>query len=217
MTYADPTFTRDYQGLCAIVADTLNRQDLVSAIPNFTVLATTRIARDMTRVRHPSAMAHATAVFNNGSAALPGDFSSVYKLLATSNPLTAPKLEYVSPDVLDELATDSPVGPTLYYTIVSNQIVLLPSASIAAPATLDLWYFTTLYDLNAANPTNWVLTEYPDLYLYGTLVHSAPYLKADARIPTWEAAYQRIVEDVTIAAERATRPQAKLSARTRSF
>jgi hypothetical protein len=37
----------------------------------------------------------------------------------------------------------------------------------------------------ATNAGNWLLTLAPDLYLYGTLLESAPYIKEDGRIQTW--------------------------------
>lgn len=40
---------------------------------------------------------------------------------------------------------------------------------------------------------NWLLTAHPDIYLYGTLVELAPYLKDDARVPVWEQRYQDAV------------------------
>jgi hypothetical protein len=38
----------------------------------------------------------------------------------------------------------------------------------------------------ATNDPNWLLTLAPDLYLYGALLESAPYIKEDGRIQTWE-------------------------------
>jgi hypothetical protein len=37
----------------------------------------------------------------------------------------------------------------------------------------------------AANSSNWLLALAPDLYLYGALLESAPYINEDARIQTW--------------------------------
>ena len=39
--------------------------------------------------------------------------------------------------------------------------------------------------LTSTNTSNWLLTLAPDLYLYGTLLETAPYLKEDERIQTW--------------------------------
>ena len=43
----------------------------------------------------------------------------------------------------------------------------------------------------ASNGANWLLTLAPDLYLYGALLESAPYIKEDGRIQTWGLGSQR--------------------------
>jgi len=50
--------------------------------------------------------------------------------------------------------------------------------------------------LSDSTTTNWLLEYYPDAYLYGSLVHSAPYLKEDARLQTWAALYQSAVDAI---------------------
>ena len=80
-TYADPTFAANYQGLCNKIADTLNRADLTSVIPDFTVMATTRISRDMARIKHPGSITRAIASVVNDYAPLPTDYLSMYQLM----------------------------------------------------------------------------------------------------------------------------------------
>ena len=55
---------------------------------------------------------------------------------------------------------------------------------------------------NNGNQTNWLLTNYPDAYLYGALLHSAPYLQEDSRIQTWAALYQKAISDINSESER---------------
>ena len=43
----------------------------------------------------------------------------------------------------------------------------------------------------------------PDIYLYGSLLQSAPYLVDDARIPVWASMYQKLVKDLEIADQKA--------------
>ncbi len=46
-------------------------------------------------------------------------------------------------------------------------------------------YRTNIPALSDTNTSNWLLDLAPDLYLYGALLESAPYIKEDARIQTW--------------------------------
>lgn len=45
------------------------------------------------------------------------------------------------------------------------------------------------FALSVSSPTNWLLTNFPNLYLYGALRHSPGYLMQDQR-RGWEAMYQ---------------------------
>lgn len=228
-TYANPTFTADYQALCNKIADTLNRQDLTAVIPDFTMLATKRIERDMARIKHPQCITRAIATVVQNYVPLPTDFISVYQLMDQD---TSVPIIYISPDQSKEVLAggwppSNPIAPTppyypaagatTYYTIVGNQLRIFPAPGVAAPLLLDLWYYSRLTALSTTSTTNWVLTRYPDLYLYGCLVHTAPYLKADERIQTWEAAYQTILKDIEVEADRAVRSQSKLNAARKSF
>lgn len=228
--FADPVFTPDYQGLCNKIADTLNRQDLTAVIPDFTVMATSRISRDMARVKHPLAVSRAIASVQNNYVPLPIDYLAVYQLMDQDNTIT---LAYVSPDQSQEVLAQGwqtttgpynnvlpsipPAKGPIYYTIVGNQLRIFPPPSTTALVYLDLWYYAYLPKLYTGNTTNWALTRYPDLYLYGSLVHTAPYLKADERIQTWEGAYQTILRDIEVEADRAVRTQSKLNAARKSF
>ena len=233
MTYADPTLTTTYQGLCTAIADFLNRQDLATGIPNFVQLATTRIQRDMVRVKHPYMMTRSQASVVQNYVPLPNDFVSMYQLMDQD---TSMVIDYLSPDQTKQILSQGFIPSTendypytvtyanagagtspIYYTILGNRLRVIPTPGTTTPTTLDMWYYNRLLPLNNTNSQNWVLTRYPDLYLYGSLVHSAPYLKADERIALWENAYQTILRDIEVEADRAVRSQTKLVAARRSF
>jgi len=229
-TFANPTFTADFQGLCNKIADTMNRQDLTSVIPDFVSLATTRIQRDMSRVKHPMMIKRAQASVIDNYVPLPIDFISAYQLAEQD---TNNFIAYITPDQSMTVQSQgwnpsqspvpilppywSPTGSALYYTIIGNRIRMVPAPGQAAPELLDLWYYAKIDPLNNTTTTNWVLSRYPDLYLYGALVHTAPYLKDDERIAVWDGLYQGILRDIEVEADRANRPQSKLVAARRSF
>jgi hypothetical protein len=48
----------------------------------------------------------------------------------------------------------------------------------------------------ASNTTNWLLALAPDLYLYGALLESAPYIKEDGRIQTWGLGFTAALSDL---------------------
>jgi hypothetical protein len=69
--------------------------------------------------------------------------------------------------------------------------------------TGELLYFAKIPALSDAATTNWLLTDSPDAYLYGALVHSAPYLKDDARIQVWAALYQSAIDNLNASSDNA--------------
>lgn len=215
-TYSNPTFVPTFQGLCDAVADTLNRQDLVTGIPNFVALATFRIRRDIARVRHPKAIVRSQSSITANYASLPDDFQAPYQVMDQDG---GSFMTYVSPDASKDLIqANNPVNALqTYYTIIGNTLRIYPAPGSSSPAAIDLWYYADLPDLSTTATTNWVLTRYPDLYLYGSLLHSAPYLKSDERIALWDSVYNRILADIEIEADRATRPQSKLTAVSTAF
>lgn len=57
--------------------------------------------------------------------------------------------------------------------------------------TAEIIYTTKLTPLSGSVSTNWLLDSHPDIYLYGSLVQSAPFLKDDPRLPMWQTMLDR--------------------------
>ena len=47
--------------------------------------------------------------------------------------------------------------------------------------------------LSSSNANNWILTGYPDVYLYGALMEASPYLSEDGRVQVWAQLYAAAV------------------------
>ena len=47
--------------------------------------------------------------------------------------------------------------------------------------------------LSSSNANNWILTSYPDVYLYGALLEASPYLVEDQRVDIWAQLYAAAV------------------------
>lgn len=95
-------------------------------------------------------------------------------------------LDYVPPNLFDQLYGSSTAGPPLAYSIVGSTLRLGPGAS--ASDVLRLIYYKTVDGL-VANSTNWLLTRAPNVYLYGALRHLAPFVDKLESLDTWQAAF----------------------------
>lgn len=204
----------NYSELKAAVADWLNRSDLTSVIPSFVSLAESQANRDE-RLRTREAMVRATASFDQQYATLPSDYNEMANL-QINNVTPFVSLQYVSLNQIDQYKSSFTTNNVpKYYTIVGNQIELLPTPGTAY--TAEMVYYAKIPALSDANPTNWLLTKHPDVYLYGTLIQTAPYLKDDERVGTWANLYERAVGDIEVADERALYAGSVIKVRTRAF
>ncbi len=200
-----------YSELKTAVADWLNRSDLASAIPNFISLAEAQMTR---QIRHRKMVTRATATMDTPYFAVPADWKETIRFQLNTNPITP--LLYVTPEqLLEDSMSYSSAGQPMFFTTVGQQFEVLPQPDGSYDA--ELLYYAKLTPLSDAAPTNWLLTESPDIYLYGTLAQSAPYLKEDERTAIWTSLYEKLVEDMRIADERARIGSSKLKPRIRTF
>ena len=173
-----------YATLKTTVADFLNRDDLTSAIPTFIRLAESRIDRDL---RHWRMEKRSVAELDTQYSAIPADFLQPIRLQLTGgstsevSPISTAQMLQLRGDREDQ------TGRPVHYALTAGGIELFPTPDETYNASLV--YYSRIPALSDSNTTNWLLTEAPDVYLYGALVHTAPYLKDDARIQVWEALF----------------------------
>lgn len=153
-----------YEDLVFAVGEYLDRDDLVDLMPRFIGLAELRLNRDL---RADQQTVSTTLTTVSGTATLPTDFMEAKAAYVTNyRPLRAMAEE----EVADFEASGSPVG----FVIRAGIIRLIPSADV----TFNLVYARKIPSLTAASPTNWLLTNAPDLYLWATCVEAATYAKS---------------------------------------
>jgi hypothetical protein len=188
-----------YDGLKASVADFLNRGDLVSAIPDFITLAEAQMTRRLAgRLRQglpvPRRMiVRADAVIAPGAeyVAVPADFHGPVEFVLDG----ALVLDYLDPtNLAREKQQGQGGGAPRRYALVGGELRLFPAADRSYAG--ELTYIARVPALSQASPANWILADYPDAYLYGALVQSAPYLKDDARATTWGALFTAALDDI---------------------
>ncbi len=201
-----------YETLQTNVALWLNREDLTAVIPTFIQLAEAKFNRE---IRTRDMLTRATATSDAEFVALPDDFLENYMLeFDMTNLSMGPPLNFIGPDEAKMLKAHKTVGPSRYYTIIDGAFELIPAPT--ADLDLILTYYAKIPALETAD-TNWLLLKSPDLYLYGTLIETVPYLKDDERLPTWVGIRQKLLDDMNLESERSMRPTTQVNARRRSF
>ena len=80
------------------------------------------------------------------------------------------------------------------YTIIGDNYHLGPSPD--AVYTIEITYYKKVDALSDAAPTNTMLTNNPDVYLYATLLEAAPFLQNHPDIPVWKLAYDEAIQKI---------------------
>lgn len=75
-------------------------------------------------------------------------------------------------------------GAPMYYAILDDKIRFYPTPD--STYSLKMGYWRKILTLSDTQTTNWLLTDHPDIYLFGALVQAEPFLKSDPRIATWK-------------------------------
>lgn len=200
----------DYAGLQIEIGDWLNRQDLAAKIPTFIRLLESQVNR---KLRTHQMMQRATADITDLYTALPDDFRALYTVILQTNPITP--LEYATPGELSDVRSRySPQKPFLY-SVVGSAIEVAPAPDTSYP--MEITYWQQIPYLSDIAPTNWLLTEHPDVYLFGALMQAAPYLNNDDRVGVWGTALNGILEEIQISDERALKGGVPLKSRIKPY
>ena len=187
-----------YAELQTSIGDWLNRSDLTSVIPDFISLAESEFTRNL---RHRKMITRSDATIDSEYTQTPDDWFQTQTLILETNPVT--KLQYLTPDALNEKRAAAVAnGKPLFYTMIGTEIQVYPVPS--GDYTAELVYYAKIPSLSDANTTNWMLQFAPDIYLFGSLLQSAPYLADDQRIAVWNSMYQSKVSDIEISDQRTT-------------
>lgn len=188
----------NFTELKAAIADWLIRDDLTAVIPSFIALAE---AEHNKRIKHWRMEGRSTSNLEDRYTAFPTDWMATIRFELADDGIS--QLEKVSGARMAALreANLNAVGKPCYYAHVGGAIELFPTPDQAYPS--ELVYRAKITALSDAAPTNWLLTESPDAYLYGALVQAAPYLKDDARIPVWQSLHDKAIGTLNSQSEEA--------------
>lgn len=198
-----------YDILRTTVADWLNRSDLTAAIPTFISLAEAKFNRDL---RTRQQIKRATATLTSQFITLPTDWVEGVNIQLNTSPIKV--LSYVTSYQADRISANNYGNPNAeVYTIVGTQLEIVPA--VATNTEIEMAYYSKIPALSSTNATNWLLTEWPDLYLYGALSNAAPYLREDERLATWKNMVGQLTEEVRMSDERARYSGGPLRAQTR--
>jgi len=145
-----------------------HRDDLYYVAPDFIALTENRLNREL---RLSEQETKATLTIVSGYADLPTGFLAARTVTLATSPVQ--ELTYIPPNEMDRLANNDTT--MRYYTITENKIRVNGSPSYP----VSMVYYTRIEPLSDSNPTNWMITSHPDVYLFGVLSAAFSYTQAD--------------------------------------
>lgn len=181
----------DYTSLKAAVASWLHRDDLTALIPDFIRLAETHLNADL-EAREMETRLPIILTANNAFLALPSDLLEMRRLSLATSPVTV--LKYATPD---QIAKDFASGATYIpqvFTVIGESVQLAPIPDSAY--TGELVYRQALPPLSDTNTTNWLLTKYPNAYLYGSMLAAQFYVEDENKLAMIQAAYGEAIDNI---------------------
>jgi hypothetical protein len=213
-----------YAELVEAVLAWLNREtdtDIEARVPDWIVLCEARIRRQQEWFRQIYSLANAGVplAISDYPQELPAYVREVTAMW-NANTASHGEIEILTPSAWRGFVKlDSSVGAVPRKAVIVPQMdrfLQATDAGAAQGAFLYLWPepptdstlsvdFEYIRDLDpiTTNAVGGLFLRHPDLYLYGTLVESAPYLQHDERLQLWESRFNQAVKEINIERERA--------------
>ena len=202
----------NYSELQTVIADFLDRDDQTTRITTFIDLAEAAMDRQL---RHWRMERRSNATVSAQYTALPTDFLEPLRFVLKTNPPHAVELVGQGEIMERREGNNDTAGSPRFYAITDGTIELFPTPD--QDYTLEMVYYSDIDKLSTSNTSNWVLQYHPDAYLYGALVHSAPFLGEDARMQTWVALFQNSIDAINVENEKAKSGGSGRRLRIRSY
>lgn len=149
-----------------------------------------------------------TALISSSSVSLPDSFIEMTALKVIGEPLgiADQPLDYVTPARASVLDSNSQHGngPGIakYYTVRSGRIFIIPQRFAPTGASLEMDYTSFTPLAQAQGGVNWLLSKYPNLYLYGSLMQAAAYVDDKETVAFWKSGRDEVMSKLASSARK---------------
>ena len=151
----------------------------------------------------------ATGTLSAGTATLarPSDFLEGYRFILTAD--SGGLLEYIGPEQL-RLKFRTGSGQPRYWTVSDViEFDVVPDSAYA----YQLSYYPSVTGLSGSNASNWILANYPTVYLSGCMFELCGYTKDANEASNWMTRYKALCEGINKTYERSRYSQGPIAAK----
>lgn len=188
-----------YAELQAAAANWLVRGDLTARIPEFITLAEVRLNRTL-RARLAEVEQELTGAVGSRTIPLPAGFAEPLALWRV-RPEGRFALPFLEPSLM---GASSLRGEPAAWTVDGAAVAFDRPCDQAYGYTLRMLRKLVLSD---ATPTNALLSEHPDVYLFATLCEAAPFLRDAELSNAYEARLARAIQEASAKDARSRAPR----------
>tara|TARA_R110000751_G_scaffold13143_1_gene44433 strand:- start:953 stop:1588 length:636 start_codon:yes stop_codon:yes gene_type:complete len=189
------TSLADLDDLRELIQDTLNRSDLSASVDNWIALARIDIN---SRIKVAAQETTASVAITAGSTTSP--LPSAYGELRTmtyevdQNDIRELFLGPISPITTDQMSANP--GYPRYFAVTGDTFLWdqIPDASWTA--TCLYYKAVPEFDFSDGTDTNWIMTAYPNVLLYGSLMSALAKIGNDVRAGIWRTFYTEAFENM---------------------
>jgi hypothetical protein len=177
-----------YSELKTSIAGWLHRSDLTTSLADFITLSESKFNRRLRTLDQETTFGPSTPT--SYEITRPSDFKAFIRLWRTSDG------GEVFSRSLTEVVSGQAAGVSAYYAI--NRSVITFDGTSEVKGT----YHAKVTALSDAAPTNWLLTAYPDLYLWAGLSEAAFYAKDLNAAAMWTERTDALIKEINGTSQR---------------
>ena len=187
----------NYSNLQTSIANFLARDDLTTEIVDFIALTEADFNRRL-RIR---AMENSSSfTIDSETETLPTGFLQARSFVIPTNPKTA--LQFMTPFHQAETQKSSETGKPRAYSIEGTNFRFSPTPDASYSATLV--FYKAFDSLSASVATNHILTNHPDVYLFGALYFASTFIRGmdPQTVGQFKTQYETALQQVEMADEK---------------
>ena len=182
-----------YSELQTAVTSRMNRTDLGTVVDDGIVACVGRLNRTL---RHPNMVTVNTSFACSARLTnLPTGFLNLESAPILKYQNRRLELRFLAAPAGTWVDDGSSADHPHYYNIRGAQIELLPAPTASV---LELTYYAALSQFSSANATDWLLTSYPDVYLYGSAFHTAILMMDQERANYYKPLFEESVQELGV-------------------
>jgi len=180
-----------YSDLKTSLANWLNRTDLTTEIAEDFIVLAEKDFNSKLRVR--KMITQSSITVDSELVTLPTGFLQVRDFYILQGGVKY-ALNYITPSQMDQIKGTSSTGMPSTYTILGDNLRFAPVPSSSYSGIIN--HYKEFDPLSVTNTSNYILTNHPAIYLYGSLYHASNFLGGiePNQAGQWEKMYQTALE-----------------------